>query len=150
MNFRLTADLALPAAIHRIAMLEKERDQFNEKLDTLYATMAQIRTELASEGRLVSKPTLDTPIVVPDELRLIKQKGHNHRRNREYHVVQKRWSLWKEQLKTGISVNSLAKVWGCDHGTILFAKKRNFTARKAFNAGNANLPRVNGRWAKKK
>ena len=143
-------ELALPAAIHRIAMLEKERDEFNKKLTALYATIGQIRSELASEGRLVAKETLDSQIVVPDELRLLKKKGQRQKRNKQYHIVQKRWSLWKEQLKTGISVNALSKIWDCDHGTILFAKKQNFTARKAYNAGNGNLPRVNGRWAKKK
>lgn len=129
-------ELALPAAIHRITMLEQERNEMNKKLTSLYDTMAQIRTELASEGRLVKETTLDSPLVIPDDLRLIKQKGQKQKRNRQYHVVQKRWSLWQEQLKTGISVNALAKAWGCDHGTILFAKKRNFTARKAWNKGN--------------
>lgn len=129
-------ELALPAAIHRITMLEKERDEFNKKLTALYATMGQIRTELALGGALVKEKTLDTPIVVPDDLRLINKQGQRQKKNRAYHVVQKRWNLWAEQLKTGISVNALAKAWGCDHGTILFAKKRNFTARKAWNKGN--------------
>ena len=129
-------ELALPAAIHRITMLEHERNEMNKKLETLYATIGQIRTELASGGRLVNEKTLDTPIVVPDELRLIKQKGQRQKRNRAYHVVQKRWSLWKEQLKTGISIHALSKAWDCDHGTILFAKKRKFKARKAWNKGN--------------
>lgn len=129
-------ELALPAAIHRITMLEQERNEMNKKLETLYTTMAQIRTELASEGRLVKEKTLDSPLVIPDDLRLVKLKGQRQKRNRPYHVVQKRWSLWEEQLKTGISVNALAKAWGCDHGTILFAKKRNFKARKAWNKGN--------------
>ena len=129
-------ELALPAAIHRITMLEKERDDFNKKLEAVYTTMSQIRTELASGGRLIDKQYLTGSIVIPDELRLVKQKGQRQKRNKQYHVVQKRWSLWQEQLKTGISVNALAKAWECDHGTILFAKKRNFTARKAWNAGN--------------
>lgn len=123
-------ELALPAAIHRITMLEQERIELNKKLDALYATMAQIRTELASEGRLVDKTTLDSPIIVPNELRTIKIKGQRQKRNRPYHIVKKRWALWKEQLKTGISVNALAKAWDCDHGSILFAKKRKFIARK--------------------
>jgi len=143
-SFKLTADLALPAAIHRIAMLEKERDEFNKKLTSLYDTMAQIRTELALEGRLVAKETLDSQIVIPDELRLVTKKGQKQKRNKQYHIVQKRWSLWQEQLKTGISINALSKLWGCDHGTILFAKKQNFVARKA----NRFLPRVKGGWAK--
>lgn len=117
-------------------MLEQERIELNKKLDALYATMAQIRTELASEGRLVDKTTIDSSIVVPSELRTIKIKGQRQKRNRPYHIVKKRWALWKEQLKTGISVNALAKAWDCDHGSILFAKKRNFTARKAWNKGN--------------
>lgn len=129
-------ELALPAAIHRITMLEKERDEFNKKLEAVYSTMAQIRTELASGGRLIDKQYLTGSIVIPDELRLVKREGQRQKRNRQYHIVQKRWDLWKEQLKTGISVNALAKAWGCDHGTILFARRRNFTSRKAWNAGN--------------
>lgn len=129
-------ELALPAAIHRITMLERERDEFNKKLTSLYTTIGQIRSELALGGGLVKEKTLDTPIVVPDDLRLINKQGQRQKRNRAYHVVQKRWNLWAEQLKTGISVNALAKAWGCDHGTILFAKKRNFKARKAWNKGN--------------
>lgn len=85
---------------------------------------------------MVRETTLDIPLTIPDDLRLVKLKGQRQKRNRPYHIVQKRWALWKEQLKTGISVNALAKAWGCDHGTILFAKKRNFTARKAWNKGN--------------
>jgi hypothetical protein len=129
-------ELALPAAIHRITMLEKERDDFNKKLEAVYTTMAQIRTELASGGRLIDKQYLTGSIVIPDELRLVKQKGQRQKRNRAYHIVQKRWSLWQEQLKTGISIHALSKAWDCDHGTILFAKKRKFKARKAWNKGN--------------
>lgn len=129
-------ELALPAAIHRITMLEQERHLMNQKITSLYDTIGQIRSELALEGRLVKETTLDIPLTIPDDLRLVKLKGQRQKRNRAYHIVQKRWNLWKEQLKTGISVNALAKAWGCDHGTILFAKKRNFTARKAWNKGN--------------
>lgn len=124
-------ELALPAAIHRITILEQERNEMNKKLETLYTTMAQIRTELASEGRLVKETTLDSPVVIPDDLRLTSIKGQRQRGNRQFHKVQKRWKLWEEQLKTGISINALAKFWGVHHTSIVNAQARKFKARKA-------------------
>jgi hypothetical protein len=114
-------------------MLEKERDSFNEKLAGLYTTIGQIRSELALGGRLLREKCLDTPIVVPPELRHTRKGDQKQKGNRAYHMVQKRWDLWKEQLKTGISANALAKAWGCDHTTILFAQRQNFTAKKAWS-----------------
>ena len=124
-------ELALPAAIHRITMLEKERDEFNKKLTSLYTTIGQIRSELALGGGLVKETTLDSPVVIPDDLRLTSTKGQRQRGNRQFHKVQKRWKLWEEQLKTGISINALAKFWGVHHTSIVNAQARKFKARKA-------------------
>ena len=124
-------ELALPAAIHRITMLERERDEFNKKLEAVYTTMAQIRTELALKTPLTGKECMGGAIIVPDELRLTSIKGRRQKGNRQYHVVQKRWGLWREQLKTGISVHALARFWGVHHTAIVHAQENKFKARKA-------------------
>jgi hypothetical protein len=62
-------------------------------------------------------------IPIPDEL---KYKGSNSSKpaNRSADIVQRRWTIWKAQYESGMSINDIAKDWGCDHGSILYAKSR--------------------------
>jgi hypothetical protein len=62
-------------------------------------------------------------IPIPDEL---KYKGSNSSKpaNRSADIVQRRWTIWKAQYDSGMSINEIAKDWGCDHGSILYAKSR--------------------------
>jgi len=62
-------------------------------------------------------------IPIPDEL---KYKGSNSSKpaNRSADIVQRRWTIWKAQYESGMSINEIAKDWGCDHGSILYAKSR--------------------------
>ena len=62
-------------------------------------------------------------IPIPDEL---KYKGSNSSKpaNRSADIVQRRWTIWKAQYDSGMSINEIARDWGCDHGSILYAKSR--------------------------
>jgi hypothetical protein len=62
-------------------------------------------------------------IPIPDEL---KYKGSNSSKpaNRSADIVQRRWTIWKAQYESGMSINEIARDWGCDHGSILYAKSR--------------------------
>jgi hypothetical protein len=62
-------------------------------------------------------------IPIPDEL---KYKGRTSGKpaNRSADIVQRRWTIWKAQYESGMSINEIAKDWGCDHGSILYAKSR--------------------------
>ena len=51
------------------------------------------------------------------------------RSNRTYETVKKRWALWKLQLDAGVSATELARAWGCDRSSILYARKNRFVAR---------------------
>ena len=64
-------------------------------------------------------------IVIPEELKYKRgDKGKPHNRNAD--AVQRRWTIWKAQYETGMSVNQIAKDWDCDHGSILYAKSKNW------------------------
>ncbi|NBO26691.1 MAG: hypothetical protein EBU96_07885 [Actinobacteria bacterium] len=66
-------------------------------------------------------------IVIPDELKYQKgDKGKPH--NRGAGIVQRRWTIWKAQYETGMSINQIAKDWDCDHGSILYAKSKNWVS----------------------
>jgi hypothetical protein len=66
-------------------------------------------------------------VTIPDELKYQKgEKGKPH--NRGADIVQRRWTIWKTQYETGMSISEIARAWECDHGSILYAKSKNWKA----------------------
>lgn len=66
-------------------------------------------------------------IPIPSELRYKAgaSKGQSSKpANRSANIVQRRWTIWKAQHESGMSINQIGKDWGCNHGTILYAKSR--------------------------
>jgi len=123
-------ELVLAATIHRVKMCEDKLREFEQMVSTLTSTMAQNRAELASKGLERFVIGVTTPLDIPKEL--IPTRGKNGaRRNREYSIVKKRWTLWKHQLDSGMSMSELARAWGVHRTTIMNAKSRNFAVRKA-------------------
>jgi hypothetical protein len=123
-------ELVLAATIHRVKMCEDKLREFEQMVSTLTSTMAQNRAELASKGLERFVIGVTTPLDIPKELVPTYGKA-GARRNREYSTVKKRWTLWKHQLDSGMSMSELARAWGVHRTTIMFAKSRNFIVRKA-------------------
>ena len=123
-------EMVLAATIHRVKMCEDKLREFEQMVSTLTSTMAQNRAELASKGLEKFVIGVTTPLDIPKEL--IPTRGKDGaRRNREYSTVKKRWTLWKHQLDSGMSMSELARAWGVHRTTIMNAKSRNFAVRKA-------------------
>ena len=122
--------MVLAATIHRVKLCEDKLREFEQMVTTLTATMAQNRAELASQGLEKLVMGVTTPLNIPKELVPTYGKA-GARRNREYSTVKKRWTLWKHQLDSGMSMSELARAWGVHPTAILFAKKQNFIVRKA-------------------
>jgi len=123
-------ELVLAATIHRVKMCEDRIREFEQMVTTLTATMAQNRAELASKGLEKFVIGVTTPLDIPKELMPTFGK-HRAKRNRSHSTVVKRWTLWKHQLDSGMSMSELARAWGVHPTAILFAKKQNFIVRKA-------------------
>lgn len=64
-------------------------------------------------------------IPIPEELKY-KAGSAGKPANRGADVVQRRWTIWKAQYESGMKVLDIAKDWGCDHGSVLYAKSRNW------------------------
>jgi hypothetical protein len=111
-------------------MCEDKLREFEQMVSTLTATMAQNRAELASKGLEKFVIGVTTPLDIPKELVPTFGK-HRAKRNRSHSIVVKRWTLWKHQLDSGMSMSELARAWGVHPTAILFAKKQNFIVRKA-------------------
>jgi hypothetical protein len=123
-------DLVLAATIHRVKLCEDRIAQFEQMVSTLTAQMAHNRSELASKGLAGLIMGTTTPLDIPMELRPTFGK-YRTRGNRSYNTVRKRWNIWKAQHQSGLSMQEIAKAWGCHHTSIINAKNRNFIPRKA-------------------
>jgi len=107
----------------------KDNDPIKAYLAPLCSRIGQIEARIGLEKAKSAEP-IDLPeIIVPHELRILKGKA-GKTKNRKFEVVQKRWSLWKAQHLAGIPLNAIARAWGCDHGSISYAKKHGWIARK--------------------
>ena len=123
-------ELVLAATIHRVKLCEDRIKEFEEMVSTLTSQMAQNRTELASKGLATLVMGTTTPLDIPKELVPTYGK-YRARGNRSHSIVRKRWELWKAQHQSGLSIQEIAKAWGCHHTSIINAKNRNFIPRKA-------------------
>jgi hypothetical protein len=95
------------------------------QLSPLCDKVARIEAEMGLKTRLTLTKALAPTIEVPQDLRMI--PGQNgKKKNRTAEVVQRRWEIWKMQREAGITTTAIARAWGCDHASILYAEKKNW------------------------
>jgi hypothetical protein len=46
-------------------------------------------------------------------------------------VVAARWQAWRVLSEAGFGLAPIGRAWGCDHTTILYAKRQNWTVTRA-------------------
>jgi len=127
-NFRLTADLALPAAIHRIKMLEEKLQAVEATVASLQVRANQMTASISDQGEGLGEMG-KFKIVVPNELKSTRGK-FNARGNRSYHIVSQRWKMWRDAWQAGMTPSEIGLAWGCDHSTVRHAIRRNFIAKR--------------------
>lgn len=107
----------------------RESDPVKAYLEPLCSRIAQIEAQMGLKKAQTKEP-IDLPqIIVPHELRVLRGK-YGKCKNRKIDVVQKRWALWKVQYEAGIPMTTIARAWGCDHGSICHAKKQGWNPSK--------------------
>ena len=91
------------------------------QLSPICDKIARIEAQMALKQRLSLTEALPPTIEVPQDLRMIPGKN-GKKQNRTAEVVQRRWHIWQMQHSAGIPLNAIARAWGCDHGSICYAK----------------------------
>lgn len=107
----------------------RDNDPVKAYLEPICSRIAQIESQIGLERASTPMPVNLPEIIVPHELRVLKGK-YGKCNNRKIEVVQKRWALWKAQYEAGISLSTIARAWGCDHGSICHAKKQGWNPSK--------------------
>jgi len=105
----------------------RDNDPVKAYLEPIASRIGQIEAQIGLE-KAKTNGQIDIPnIIVPEELRVLKGKlGRCN--NRKYEIVRRRWSLWKAQYDAGIPMNTIARAWKCDHGTIAYARSNGWKA----------------------
>ena len=93
------------------------------QLSPLCDKVARIEAEMGLKQRLTLTKALAPTIEVPQDLRMIPGK-RGKKQNRTAEVVQRRWEIWRMQHEAGIPMNAIARAWGCDHGSICYARSK--------------------------
>jgi len=130
-------DVALPATIYRVGEIEKKLEQLMQKIDisnnTLGAQINQIKSCMVLKHSVPNEEGKIANIVVPEELSYSKGKKFKKGRvmcratsNKNSEIVARRWALWKDQYNAGIPASVIARAWGCNHTTILYARNMNW------------------------
>ena len=135
----IQTEYALPATIYRIAEAEKTIKELKNELEFVKTSLSKAIEQIQSKKQVTDEGLCDKPqplvpnIVVPDELRHCKGKKYIRsgrvvfgKKNRNYEQTAKRWAIWKTQCELGLSMAAIARAWGCDHASILHAKKKGF------------------------
>jgi len=102
-------------------------DPIKAYLEPISSRIGQIEAQIGLEKPQTNGQMNLPKIIVPEELRVLKGKL-GRCKNRKYEIVRQRWRLWKAQYEAGIPMNTIARAWNCDHGTIAYARSNNWTA----------------------
>ena len=97
------------------------------QLSPLCDKVARIEAEMGLKQRLTLTKALAPTIEVPQDLRMLPGKK-GKKQNRTAEVVQRRWEIWRMQHEAGIPMNAIARAWGCDHGSICYARSKGWKA----------------------
>jgi len=65
---------------------------------------------------------------IPEDLNFDRSNYTKKPANKTPDKVARRWAIWKAQHESGMRILQIAKMWGCDHGSILYARSKNWKA----------------------
>jgi len=126
---KLLHEHALPATIYRVGQTEKRLNELESKVNTLTQLIASLRSDSMVSKEIAKEivPQFD----IPKELMMTRSARNGRKRgNRKHDVVKKRWAFWKTQYEAGLTLSEIARQWGCDHGSILYARDRKWNPSK--------------------
>ena len=65
---------------------------------------------------------------IPSDLTYNRTNYNQRPSNKTPDKVSRRWAIWKAQYESGMKMLHIAKSWGCDNGTIRYARSKNWQA----------------------
>ena len=71
---------------------------------------------------------------IPDDLMYNRTNYTQKPANKTPDKVARRWAIWKAQYESGMKILQIAKMWGCDHGSVAYARSKNWQASTGWHS----------------
>jgi len=137
-------NLVLSAASERIKLLEDRMERQDQQISHIAMMISKVKedSQIDKIASIIDSIRLtvpiktiadhiqggSSPIEIPKELLPTAGKCRA-RGNRTFAVVNKRWALWKVQFEAGMCPTQIAKAWGCDRSSVIYARENRFVTR---------------------
>lgn len=71
---------------------------------------------------------------IPEDLMYNRTNYTQKPANKTPDKVARRWAIWKAQYESGMKILQIAKMWGCDHGSVAYARSKNWQASTGWHS----------------
>ena len=149
-------NLILSAASERIKLLEDKMERQDQQISHIAMMISKVKedSQIDKIASIIDSIRLtvpiktiaehiqvgSSPIEIPKELLPTAGKCRA-RGNRTFAVVNKRWALWKVQSESGMCPTQIAKAWGCDRSSVIYARENKFVTRASNGRKLVDLPK---------
>lgn len=111
---------------YRLKQLEDKLADTAESLSLLGHRVTRLTLAIEKAERLIANAKDIKVAVVPPPPIEVSPAVMNARSKRDLHSVTERWAVWEKMHKAGISASEISRQFNCDHGSVLYARKKGF------------------------
>jgi hypothetical protein len=111
---------------YRIKQLEDKLADTTESLSLLGHRVTRLTLAIEKAEKLIANAKDIQIAVVPPPPIQISPAILNASSKRDLRSVKERWAVWERMYKAGISPSEISRKFNCDHGSVLYAKRKGF------------------------
>jgi len=111
---------------YRLKQLEDKLADTTETLSLLGHRVTRLTLAIEKAEKLIANAKDIHIAVVPPPTIEISPSILNASHRRDLRSVTERWAVWKKMYNAGISPSEISRKFNCDHGSVLYAKRKGF------------------------
>ena len=111
---------------YRLKQLEDKLADTDETLSLLGHRVTRLTLAVEKAEKLIANAKDIQIAVVPPPAIQISPSILNASHRRDLRSVTERWAVWKKVYNAGIPPSEISRKFNCDHGSVLYAKRKGF------------------------
>jgi hypothetical protein len=111
---------------YRLKQLEDKLADTAESLSLLGHRVTRLTLAIEKAERLMANAKDIRVAVVPPPPIEVSPAVMEARSKRDLGSVTQRWAVWEKMYKAGITPSEISRKFNCDHGSVLYARKKGF------------------------
>jgi uncharacterized coiled-coil protein SlyX len=111
---------------YRLKQLEDKLADTNETLSLLGHRVTRLTLAIEKAEKLIANAKDIQIAVVPPPPIQISPAILSASHRRDLRSVKERWAVWERMYNAGIPPSEISRKFNCDHGSVLYAKRKGF------------------------